>query len=78
MKEEKVSRTMWFGPLANHTNSESIGHLNYYLDQNKTGLIKQPIRFRIQQSKKGLMKRRSKNTYLFVEFESEMSISKIP
>jgi hypothetical protein len=42
-----------------------------------TGLVKQPIRFRIQQSKKGLMKRKTKNTYLFVEFESEKSIGKI-
>ena len=75
MKEEKISKTMWFGPLANYTNTSQIGILNYHLNQEITGLVKQPIRFRIQQSKKGLMKRKTKNTYLFVEFESEMSIA---
>ena len=78
MKEEKISKTMWFGPLTNYINTDKVGQLKYLLDQGSNGLIKQPIRFRIQQSKKGLMKRRSKNTYLFVEFESEMSIAKIP
>ena len=39
MKEEKISRTMWFGSLTGFDNSNRISDLKTLLNQEITGLI---------------------------------------
>ncbi len=70
MKEEKLSKTMWFGPITNYANSSDVDILNQLLNEEITGLIKKPIRFRIVKSKIGLASQANKISYLFVEFEN--------
>lgn len=77
-KDDKMARTLWFGPLIPGHYENGVAKLNLmrtYLNVTKTGLFKMPIRFKDAKKIKGKSSRH--NAYMFVEFEDEASIEKV-
>lgn len=76
-KDDKMARTLWFGPLAPGYFENAVTRVNMIKQfrVSKTGLFKLPFRFKDAKKIRGKTSR--SNAYMFVEFEDEASIVKV-
>lgn len=76
LQEERMKKTIWFGPIENYYAGPNMRYdiINQFC-ADKTGLVKEPIRFKVGKKIPG--KTNNKSIYMFVEFENEKSIHRV-
>lgn len=76
LQEERMKKTIWFGPIESHyaTAAMRADIINQFCED-KAGLIKTPIRFRVGKKIQG--KTNAKSIYMLVEFENESNIHRV-
>ena len=75
--DDRMKRTIWFGPIAAGNYEQAYSRLNMIKQFNisKTGMFKSPIQFK---NAKKIPNRQGKpNVYMFVEFEDEASVANV-
>jgi len=73
LKEEKLKKTLWFAPIADHYATYSRYNVINQILQDKVGLVKD---IRVKLGKKIPGKTNAKSIYMFVEFEQEENVER--
>jgi hypothetical protein len=77
LKEERMARTVWFGPVNAGTYEHPASRVNMIkaFTPKKTGLFKMPLRLRV--AKRIPNRPGRQNVYMFQEFENEASVQNV-
>jgi hypothetical protein len=73
LNEDRMKRTLWFGPIQDSYATTFRHRILDLLQQNQTGMVKS---IRVKRGKKIRGKTNTNSVYMFVEYEHEDSVNK--